>query len=194
MEHAAFHPQLSPQEIQEVGRLTINFGYAELLLDWLLKDAFQIGDAEASRVLITPLSTRHKMQLLSKRLPRCRNEEVKAILAAALKRLDEINEVRNEIIHGYWAFAHGAGGTSSFFRKNPAKSPITPSDVSRLADQLAVVTRDLYHAHNILLGQPLPLHKPHFLGVRREGHEVWFDALVPPPEPQQAPSGQPEND
>src|SRR5690606_26979921 len=65
-------------------------------------------------------------------------------------RLREVNEDRNQIIHGYWALSNDLG-VASYAAKNPAKSRLTPSDITRVADAVAVATRELNKA-NFLLG------------------------------------------
>ena len=75
MELAAFDPQLSDDQLKELGRMTVNFGYAELLLDWLLLAAFNVRNQEAIRALITPLSTTRKVELLEGQLDKCFDDE-----------------------------------------------------------------------------------------------------------------------
>lgn len=149
MEFSAFDPQLSEQDLSELGRLTVNFGYAELLLDWLLLAALDVRRPEASRLLITPLALKRKAELLNEQLPNCPNKDAAAAIKSGLKKITEANNDRNQIIHGYWALKNGIG-MMAFFRKDPKKTRVKADGVSVIADKAAIATRDLYRAYNLL--------------------------------------------
>jgi hypothetical protein len=148
MELAAFDPQLSDAQLQELGRMTVNFGYAELLLDWLLLAALNVRNQDAIRTLITPLATRRKIELLEEQVDKCFNDEAKALIKKALPLLESANSDRNQIMHGYWA--QSGGEVLAYYRKDPAKSRVTAPGVTDVADAAAIATRDLYSAYYLL--------------------------------------------
>lgn len=167
MEYAAFDPQLTDNDLRELGRMTVNFGYAELLLDWLLLAALNVRNHDAIRTLISPLATRRKIELLEKQLPNCPNARAVELIKSGLQKIENANEDRNQIMHGYWALKNGK--MTVHYRKDPAKSRVTPPSISTLCDQVALATRELYEAYNLLSGKPLNLGQPHILQPNEDG-------------------------
>ena len=168
MEHAAFDHQLSDDQLRELGRMTVNFGYAELLLDWLLLAALNVRNPKASRTLITPLPTKRKIELLKAELPNCPNTEASSLISKASDRIESANSDRNQIIHGYWALKNGVG-VMAYFKKDPSKSHLTPAAVADIADNVALASRELYQAYNLLNDRPLDTSSPHVLCPNDDG-------------------------
>lgn len=175
MELASFDPQLSNEQLAELGRMTVNFGYAELLLDWILLAALNVRNQEAIRVLISPLATRRKIELLEAELPKCTDKAAAKLIGTATARLEKANNDRNQIIHGYWAHRNGVG-VIAYYRKDPPKSRVVPTSVANIADSVAVATRELYEAYNLLNSKPLNLSSPHILCPNDDGS---FSVIVP---------------
>jgi hypothetical protein len=167
MEYAAFDPQLSDTDVRELGRMTVNFGYAELLLDWILLAALNVRNLDAIRTLISPLATRKKVELITAQLPKCPNATAVALIKKAMKRIEGANDDRNQIMHGYWAL--GAGGMTVHYRKDPAKSRVTPPTIEKLCDEVAIATRELFEAYNLLNRSPLNPGQPHVLKPNADG-------------------------
>lgn len=154
MEYAAFNPQLSDTDLAELGRLTVNFGYIELLLDWLLLAAFNVRNQEAIRLLITPLPLKRKAEMLIAQLPNCPKADATAAMEEGLKLAEDANNDRNQIIHGYWALKNGVG-MMAYYRKDPNKSRVMAPSVGEIADKAALASRHLYRAYNLLNGTPM---------------------------------------
>jgi hypothetical protein len=169
MEPAAFDPQLSDDQLKELGRMTVNFGYAELLLDWLLLAALNVRNQDAIRSLITPLPTTRKIELLEAQLDKCFDDEAAKLIRDVLPLIKAANGDRNQIMHGYWA--DRGGGVLAYYRKDPQKSRVTPKGVRDIADAVALATRDLYRAYNLLSGRRLDPEGwlPHILCPQDDG-------------------------
>ena len=178
MEYAAFDPQLSDADLAQLGRMTVNFGYVELLLDWLLLAALNVRNKDAIRLLITPLPLKRKLEMLEAQLPNCPNEQANAEIASGLALADSANTDRNQIIHGYWALKNGVG-MMAYYRKDPAKSKVTAPSVAEIADKAAVASRHLYAAYCLLNGSDPRRSGPDVLSPNDDGS---FQIVMRPPE------------
>ena len=167
MEYAAFDPQLTDDDLRELGRMTVNFGYAELLLDWILLAALNVRNQDAIRTLISPLATRRKIELIRGQLPNCQNEEAAELIKSACKRIENANDDRNQIMHGYWALRDGR--MTVHYRKDPSKSHLTPPTIENLCDEVALATRELFTAYNKLNDRPINDGQPHVLQPNADG-------------------------
>ena len=168
MEYAAFDPRLSDDDLAQLGRMTVNFGYVELLLDWLLLAALNVRNREATRLLITPLALKRKSELLRKQLPLCPDKKAVAAIEDGTSLAESANEDRNQIIHGYWALKNGVG-MMAFYRKDPSKSKVTAPSVPEIADKAARATQRLYEAYNLLNGSDARRSGPDILSPDEDG-------------------------
>jgi hypothetical protein len=178
MEYPAFDSQLSDENLAQLGRMTVNFGYVELLLDWLLLAALNVRNADAIRLLITPLALKRKSEMLDAQLPKCPNEAAVVEIKKALPLIESASTQRNQIIHGYWALKNGVG-MMAYYRKNPAQSKVTAPSVEDLADKAAIASRHLYAAYNLLNGSDPRRTGPDVLVPNDDGS---FSAVVRPVE------------
>jgi hypothetical protein len=182
MEYAAFDPQLSEDDLAQLGRMTVNFGYLELLLDWLLLAALDVRRTDASRLLITPLALKRKAEMLRGELEKCPNADAVRAIDEGLKLTVDANADRNQIIHGYWALKNGVG-MMAYYRKDPAKSSVFPPSVGEIADRAALASRQLYRAYNLLNGSDPERRGPDVLSPNDDGsYQVVVRAVAASPE------------
>jgi hypothetical protein len=157
MEVAAFECPLTDDQLRELGRLALNFGYAEFLLDATLSRLLQV-EGKAKKALIAPLTTRRKIELIEENLGQIADEAAIEHIKRACKTIDQANGDRNQLIHGYWAF-HVDKETKEIQpasnSKKPSRQKLSPERLATLADAIAVATRDLYAGEMICAG-----HKP----------------------------------
>ena len=175
MEYAAFDPQLSDADLARLGRMTVNFGYVELLLDWLLLAALDVRNREATRLLITPLALKRKAEMLEAQLPNCPNDEAVAAIREGIRLATAANDDRNQIIHGYWALKNGVG-MMAYYRKDPTKTKVTAPAVSEIAEKAALATRSLYRGYNLLNGSDPERGGPDILSPNDDGSFQVVDA------------------
>lgn len=167
MEQPAFESQLSNEELSELGRLTVNFGYVELLLDWLIAPAFGLKVEEAIRAFVSPLNLDRKIKLLRSRVHLCEQPQAQARMHEALDIISAIKDDRNTIVHGYWALQNGVG--AAVFNRKQAPEAAQVRSASELADGAARATRFLYKAFDILNGRDPSKSAPDVIAPNGDG-------------------------
>jgi hypothetical protein len=148
MRPAAFRSPLSHEELADLGRVTLNFGYAETLLNHIVSALLRLPEGQAKLSLIAPLATSRKVEIIKENLSIIIKNDVRARLESVCKRIPPLNTQRNQMIHGYWAFRVDEQrniSPASHSSKSPSKPTIPPSAISQLADDAALITQDLYH-------------------------------------------------
>jgi len=101
MRHAAFTQPLTDAELQELGRLVVNCGFVEFLLDFHAGMSFRL-DAVARRELIAPLATRRKIEIIESHLPDIPRTETRQLVGDAIKLIGPTIRARNYLLHGIW--------------------------------------------------------------------------------------------
>ena len=153
MEHAAFEPPLSDEQLKELGRLVINFGFVEFLVGLHVSMLLEIPFA-ARRVLVHPLPTRRKTDILRERLTKIPGEETRGLVEEACKLIDPSIRERNILLHGIWGFdgpePHGKPVVAP---TKETRSQRRPEDVTKYADIFAIASRKLKHAITVDSGQ-----------------------------------------
>ena len=140
MEQAAIASPLSDDGLRELGRLAVNFGYAEMLLDNALSWALAVPGGQASTYLIAPLVTRRKIEILlatAKDQP----EPIGDLTRKACELIQAASSVRNDVLHGFWGVDED--GPISITAKKPTKGR-RAEEMSEAADKVAIATRLLH--------------------------------------------------
>lgn len=84
MEHAAFESPLSDEQLEELGRLVVNAGFAEFLLNTHVGMLHKIPHT-ARIVLVNPLPLRRKVDILTSGLDQIPGAETRALVDEACK-------------------------------------------------------------------------------------------------------------
>lgn len=160
METAAYVSPLNEFGLQELGRLAVNFGHVEFLLDQRLYLLSGIADPYMRTALISPLATRRKLEIIEASLDRTVNAEARALVKEACSLIDKANGARNDLLHGFWAFdteSEPAGTPALRTTKKPKNQPLDVALISSVADEAAKATRLLVTAMWIANGiTPFP--------------------------------------
>jgi hypothetical protein len=153
VEDAAFICPLTLKGLSELGRLTLNCGYAEMLLDMALEAALKVPFGTAKAELVSPLATRRKVDILRKVLPQNPNEVARTEFRIAYNLIEAASGVRNDVLHGQWGFSTDEPGTSVSITGKKLGKERKFSEVTAAADNMARATRHLYLAILIGMGQ-----------------------------------------
>lgn len=157
MEHAAFE-LLDESLLKELGKLVINFGFVEFLLDIHVGlKLFGIRDVTARAVLVAPLPARRKVGLLEEgvsKLPE-NNDETRALVADACRLIREALNPRNDLLHGTWGLGGFLpGGRPVCVTTKKTTTYRTAEDIAPTADKLAIASRLLLDALAVDQGMP----------------------------------------
>ena len=89
MEHAAFESPLSDEHLKELGRLVINCGFVEFLLNFHVAVILEIGTSSAARThLVTPLNMRRELEVLKARRTEIPKLETRTLVDEVCKIVD----------------------------------------------------------------------------------------------------------
>jgi hypothetical protein len=155
MEVAAYVCPLTEFGLQELGRLAVNFGHIEQLLDWWIRKLANLAGGPMSKALISPLATRRKLEIINAHLDRITNAEARDLVSKAAKKIELANGLRNDLLHGYWSFdVVDAAPVSRTIKKSGKASDA--AKISETADETAVATRLLFTAMLVQGGLPIP--------------------------------------
>jgi hypothetical protein len=144
MEISAYQSPLSAEGLQELGRLAVNFGHAEWMLDWFVAGAAGVRQGPGVPLLVSPLATRRKIEVLESCLNRLPTN-VQAFLTEACGLIEQANGIRNDVLHGFWVFSRDESAPISMSGKKPGKRRLT-EEITIAADKVAVATRLLHAA------------------------------------------------
>lgn len=176
MEHAAFRPPLNDVGLAQLGRATYNWAMADLIAGTLLKF---ITRTPLDRELIDPLMIEKKAQILKKRLDCFPEGECRNLVESFSKTIVRLNEGRNHAIHGFWGWEHRKGEeprAAAYSHK--LADPLLADNISTLADEMAVATRQGHTAMTLLSGGTAPTNYP---------VNFWFGNTLPPVQPKVQP-------
>jgi hypothetical protein len=95
----AFDPELTPEEYQKLGELSLRWSHIEHVIGQCLKTMLRLSDDEAT-IMVFPLTLEHKLQRMH-RLTQTNQYSDKTI--STLKELTQIMKgiqyVRNNVVH-----------------------------------------------------------------------------------------------
>jgi hypothetical protein len=146
VEHAAFE-SVDDELLKDLGRLVVNFGFVEFLLDMHLGLKLFPLSGEARAALISPLPTHRKVELLragQRAIPR---DDVRSLVARACDLISECAGPRNDVLHGIWGYdGYSPGGFPICISLKKTKGHRAPDDVRGNADKAAIASRLLADA------------------------------------------------
>lgn len=146
MEQAAFEP-FDDEMLKELGRLVINFGFIEFLLDQHVGMLFKLSSGEPRRALVSPLPVRRKLDMLRAGLANIPKPATRALVDDACRLVVETIDRRNDMLHGVWGM-DGGGPDAKAICIAPKKltGHRKASDIAPTADAFAVASRKLLDA------------------------------------------------
>ncbi len=149
MEHAAFKSPLSDEELKELGRLVVNAGFAEFMLNAHVGMLHEVPQA-ARIVLVNPLPLRRKVDILSSGLGQIPGAETRALVDEACKLVGASIAERNLLLHGIWGVDADRPDANPLVATTTKTSGVRhPADITKYADVLAIASRKLKHAITI---------------------------------------------
>ena len=149
MEHAAFESPLSDEELKELGRLVVNTGFAEFMLNMHVGMLHKIPHA-ARIVLVNPLPLRRKVDILTSGLDQIPGAETRTLIDEACKLVGASVAERNLLLHGIWGVDADRPDAKPLVAATTKTSGVRyPADITKYADMFAVASRKLKHAITI---------------------------------------------
>jgi len=143
------HPVvIPPRYYKPIGRIAAGWNLTEALISSIIWHLHEIKDPKLGRLFTYRLSAVQKIQILETTL-----KSYKAVHATALKplvsRASRMRSMRNTICHGLWGRMPKQKTWKVFYSKDTDDMPLlrrddmTPNDVSKIADELERLNRDL---------------------------------------------------
>jgi hypothetical protein len=146
MEHAAFESPLSDEQLRELGRLVINCGFAEFLVNFHVGMLFRLNPMAINR-LIEPLPTVRRVEMLKASLGDIPKSETRQLVSDSCKLIRPTIAERNALLHGVWGVdKEGTDAKPIVWARKDKTGFRIPADITRNADALAVASRKLKHA------------------------------------------------
>lgn len=146
MKDAAFTQPLTDDQLRELGRLVVNCGFVEFLLNIHAGMNFRL-DGASRRELIAPLSTRRKIEIVESHLPEIPRMETRSLLEEAAKLITPTIRTRNYLLHGIWGMdSDQSNAKAVVISPKEDRGQKTPKDITEVADSLAVASEKLARA------------------------------------------------
>lgn len=146
MKHAAFTQPLTDEQLRELGRLVVNCGFVEFLLNIHAGMNFRL-DGMARKQLIAPLSTRRKVEIIESHLAEIPRMETRELLGEAVKLITPTIRTRNYLLHGIWGMdSHLDDAKAVVVSPKEDSGQKRPEDITEVADSLAVASEKLAKA------------------------------------------------
>jgi hypothetical protein len=146
MKHAAFTQPLTDAELQELGRLVVNCGFVDFLLDIHAGMTFRL-DGVARRKLIAPMATRKKMEIIESHLVDIPQAATRQLVEEAVKLINPTIRARNYLLHGIWGMDGSYENAQSIvISPKDDQGHKSPEDITVAADSLAVASEKLARA------------------------------------------------
>ena len=143
MKHAAFTQPLTDEQLRELGRLVVNCGFVEFLLNIHAGMNFRL-DGFARSELIAPLSTKKKIEIVESHLAEIPRMATRELLAEAVKLITPTIRARNYLLHGIWGVDSDLDNAKSVGSSpKEHKGQKGPEDITEVADSLAVASEKL---------------------------------------------------
>jgi hypothetical protein len=143
MKHAAFTQPLTEEQLRELGRLVVNCGFVEFLLNIHAGMDFRL-DGMARRELIAPLSTKKKIEIVESHLAEIPRKATRELLDEAIKLINPTIRARNYLLHGIWGMDSDRDDAKAVvISAKDNKGQKTPEDITEVADSLAVASEKL---------------------------------------------------
>jgi hypothetical protein len=141
MEYACYESPLSDEQLKELGRLVVNFGFVEFHLGIRIGEMLKVSPY-AVRDLINPLSTHRKAEILKQGLKDIPNQETRELLKHACDSLGKAINPRNVMLHGIWGL-DGMNAKPIVVSTNKRSVHFFADDITKCADTLAIASRNL---------------------------------------------------
>ena len=149
MEHAAFESPLSDEQLKELGRLVVNAGFTEFLLNFHVGMLHHVPHADRI-VLVNPLPLRRKVDILTSGFDQIPGAETRTLVDDACKLLSASIWERNHLLHGIWGVDADRPDAKPLVAATTKTSGVRyPADITKHADIFAVASRKLKHAITI---------------------------------------------
>ena len=160
-----------PELLGAVGKVAIHNTHLEMELKMWVKTLAGIRPDEARRALqYMPISQIRKLVVkLSKK--RISDEAARLRIRALIQRAAELSEIRNSLLHGYWA--REMQNNDEFWLVQAGETAIpapTTNDVQKLADEMVELWNTLNHErnHGFVRIALLPPSKDELVGEARD--------------------------
>jgi hypothetical protein len=144
MEHASYESPLSDEQLKELGRLVVNFGFVEFHLGIHVGELLKVGPYGV-RDLINPLSTHRKAEILRQGLKDIPNQEKRELVKQACDSAGKTIRQRNVMLHGIWGF-DGLNARPIVVSTKERSVHFLAEDITKCADTLAIASRNLSNA------------------------------------------------
>ena len=156
MQHAAFKSPLNDAGLAELGRATLNWGFADMLAGMLIEMLLGIRDIDAKRHLLSPLMIGKKIDVLRKCLHRIEQDDVRALALKFCDEISSLNSGRNHAVHGFWGWETAKDGEAprAAASSHKSKKPFYAEEISGVADRIAAATILAHNALTMLGGKP----------------------------------------
>lgn len=146
MESAAFESPLTDEMLKELGRLVVNCGFVEFLLNFHAGMLFQLSGT-ARMDIVAPLATRRKIDIITARLGEIPNLETQRLVKEAIDTINPAIRARNNFLHGIWGMdGSGADAKPVVVSPKNGSGHHRAEEISGHADSLAVASRKLLTA------------------------------------------------
>jgi hypothetical protein len=146
MKHAAFTQPLTDEELRELGRLVVNCGFVEFLLNMHAGKNFRL-DGVARMQLIAHLTTKKKLEIVESHLAEIPRIATRELLEEAVKLITPTIRARNYLLHGIWAMDSDQDNAKAVvISPKEDKGHKRPEDITEVADSLAVASEKLVTA------------------------------------------------
>jgi len=143
MEHAAFEQPLTDEQLRELGRLVVNCGFAEFLLNFHAGMFFRLSGT-ARMDLVAPLAMRRKVEIIEARLDEIPRPRTRQLVGDAVKLIGPTIHARNYLLHGIWGMdGPTAGARPVVVSPKNGSGHKRVEDISLQADRLAESTQML---------------------------------------------------
>lgn len=143
MKHAAFSQPLTDAELQELGRLVVNCGFVEFLLNIHAGMTFRL-DGVARRELIAPMATRKKIEIMESHIQDIPRKETRQLVEEAIKLINPTIRARNYLLHGIWGMdGSGENAKPVVISPKDAQGHKRPEEITVVADSLGVASEKL---------------------------------------------------
>jgi hypothetical protein len=143
MKHAAFTQPLTDEQLRELGRLVVNCGFVEFLLNIHAGMNFQL-DGMARRELVAPLSTKKKIEIVESHLSEIPRLATRELVKEAIKLTIPTIRSRNYLLHGIWAMDSDRHDAKALvISPKESEGHKRPGDITDAADGLAVASEKL---------------------------------------------------
>jgi hypothetical protein len=143
MKPAAFTQPLTDEQLRELGRLVVNCGFVEFLLNIHAGMNFRL-DGNARRELIAPLLTKKKVEIIESHLTKIPRLATRALLEEAVALITPTIGARNYLLHGIWGMDSDRDDARGVVVSPKAnKGHKRPEDITEVADSLAVGSEKL---------------------------------------------------